>query len=87
LLGPRIAKDINTNIRTRHLYDTTVYTYFQLAVKPVKDKRGKFMRFNFLLTYAKSGMEPAEADYSVFNSQYYEVPFERFKAFARPTGK
>lgn len=87
LLGPRIAKDINSNIRTRHLYDTTVHTYFQLGVKPVKDKRGRFMRFNFSLAYAKNGIEPTEADYAQFNYQYYEVPIDRFKAFARPTGK
>jgi hypothetical protein len=87
LLGPRIAKDINLNIRTRHLYDTTVYTYFQFGVKPVKDKRGKFIRFNFSLAYAKAGTEPMEADYGLFESQYYEVPFDRFKAFAKPAGK
>lgn len=87
LLGPRISKDINTNIRTRHLYDTTIHTYFQLGVKPVKDKRGRFMRFNFSLAYAKNGNEPSEADYNLFTYQYYEMAFDRFKAFARPGGK
>jgi hypothetical protein len=86
-IGPRIGKDINVNIRTRHLYDTTVHTYFQLAVKPVKDKRGKFIRFNLALGYAPSGEEPEEADYEQFASQYYELPIDRFKAFARPAAK
>jgi hypothetical protein len=84
LIGPRIGKDINTNLRTRHLYDTTVFTYFQFVVNPVKDKRGTFARFNLSLAYENSGTEPAEADYSVFESQYYEVPMAKFKTFAKP---
>jgi hypothetical protein len=87
LLGPRIAKDININIQTRHLYDTTVLTYFQFVVKPVKDKRGRFIRFNMALTYEKNGTDPEKGDYDLFGSQYYEVPFDKFKAFARPAKK
>ncbi len=77
----RIGKDINLNLQTRHLYDTTVYTYYQFALKPVKTANGSFMRFLTGIGYAKGDALPPEADYSLFDRQYYQTSLDYFKRF------
>lgn len=80
-LPERIAKDININLRTRHLYDTTVHTFYQFALKPVKTKTGTYMRFLPGIGYAKGDALPPEADYSLFSRQYYQTSLDYFKRF------
>ncbi|MGZ5280917.1 MAG: hypothetical protein ACXWEY_01445, partial [Bacteroidia bacterium] len=80
-LPGRIAKDININLLTRHLYDTTVHTFFQFALKPVKTKTGTYMRFLPGIGYAKGDALPPEADYSLFSRQYYQTSMDYFKRF------
>ncbi|RYD74932.1 MAG: hypothetical protein EOP53_17390 [Sphingobacteriales bacterium] len=80
-LMARIGKDINNNLLTRHLYDTTVHTYFQFALKPVKTQSGTFMRFFTGINYAKGDALPPEADYTLFATQYYQTSYDFFKRF------
>jgi hypothetical protein len=80
-LMKRIGQDINNNLITRHLYDTTVHTFFQFALKPVKTKSGTYMRFFTGINYAKGDALPPEADYSFFASQYYQTSYDFFKRF------
>ena len=77
----RIGKDININLLTRHLYDTTVHTYYQFTLKPVKTKSGTYMRFYTGIGYSKGDALPPEADYSILAQQYYQTSYDYFKRF------
>jgi hypothetical protein len=81
----KVNWDVNNNLRTAHLYDTTVKPYVRILTYLFKSpKYGNFVRFNTALAYAKTGRKPAPPTYEIFDSQYYQIPFDKFKLFFRP---
>jgi len=79
-----MSMEINKDIRNSKYTDTTVKIYLQFGFKPIKNKKGKFMRFNYGLAYARTGQPVPHFDFNVFTSRFFETDLELFHRFSRP---
>jgi hypothetical protein len=83
-LQMKVNWDVNNNLRTAHLYDTTVKPFFRFLTYPFKSpKYGDFVRFNTSLAYARTGEKPAMPSWYIFDTQYYQLTFDKFKLLFR----
>jgi hypothetical protein len=79
-----MSLEINKDLRNRKYTDTAVKIYLQFGMKPVQNKKGKFMRFYYGLEYARAGEPVTPFDFNVFRSRYYEASLDLFHKFSRP---
>jgi hypothetical protein len=79
-----MAMEINKDVRNRKFTDTSVKVYLQFGMKPVQNKKGKFMRFYYGLAYARTGEHVSDFDFDIFSKRFYQTDLELFHRFSRP---
>jgi len=79
-----MTSEINKGIRNRIYTDTSVKTYLQFGLLPVKTPKGSFMRFYYVLEYGHEGEALRPFNFNIFQGKYYEAALELFHQFAKP---
>jgi hypothetical protein len=83
-LQKKVNWDVNNNLKTAHLYDTTVKAYYCFITYPYHGKSGSYVKFSTALAYAQTGKLPQEPSSEVLKSQYYQTSLDKFKLLFRP---
>ena len=79
-----MISEINKDAKNRIYTDTSIKTYLQFGLLPIKTKKGSFMRFYYDLAYARTGQPIPPFDVKIFKQKYYEANLELFHQFSRP---